>query len=468
MNRSMDKMEEECGVFGIFSQTGKEQLAYLVSSGLSALQHRGQESAGITVSDFGSLKTYKGMGLVRDVLTPEALKDLRGNSAIGHVRYSTQGSSLLKNAQPLESIHRSGHVAVAHNGNLTNTKKLRTLLRERGISFTTTSDSEVILRLLTKDIHRGVEEAVRRMTGMVEGAYALVVLTGSELIGVRDPAGIRPLCLGQNSAGDYFLASESCALDSIGAFLIRDIEPGEMVVIGEDGIRSIMYDQHSHCSSCSFEHIYFARTDSVIDGIHVYNARVEGGRLLARQNNIDADIVIGVPDSGVPAAIGFSEASGIPYGIGLVRNPYMGRSFIEPSQELREDVVQKKLTPIRGSINGKRVVVVDDSLVRGTTSKKLIHMLREAGAREIHFRLASPPVKHPCFLGVDTSAEDELLAGRIDIGKISEVIGADSLDFLSLENLYLSLGRRECCTGCFNGIYPVGSSSTLKELISAS
>ena len=468
MNRSIDKMEEECGVFGIFSKTQNKHIAHLSAEGLNAVQHRGQESAGITVSDFGDIKTYKGMGLVRDVFTPKTLKNLKGNSAIGHVRYSTQGSSLLKNAQPLESIHRSGHVAVAHNGNLTNSKNLRSLLKDRGVSFTTTSDTEVILKLLAREIHRGIVKAVKVMTGAVEGSYALVILADNELIGVRDPEGIRPLCLGQNTTGDYFLASESCALDSVGASLVRDIEPGEMVVIGEDGVRSIRYDYRSSCASCSFEQIYFARTDSVIDGVHVYNARMEGGRLLARQERVEADIVIGVPDSGIPAAIGFSEASGIPYGIGLVRNPYMGRSFIEPSQELREDVVQKKLTPIRGSISGKRVVVVDDSLVRGTTSKKLIHMLREAGAREIHFRLASPPVKHPCFLGVDTSAEEELLAGRMDIGNIAEVIGADSLDFLSLENLYLSLGRRECCTGCFNGTYPVGSSSTLKELISAS
>ena len=468
MNRSMDKMEEECGVFGFFSKTRKEGIAHLTSNGLHALQHRGQESAGITVSDFGDIKTYKGMGLVRNVFTPETLKNLRGNSAIGHVRYSTQGSSLLKNAQPLESMHRSGHMALAHNGNLTNSKKIRALLREKGVRFTTTTDSEVILKLLARESYRGIEEALRRMAGIVEGAYALVILANNELIGVRDPAGIRPLCLGQNTAGDYFLASESCALDSVGASLVRDIEPGEAVVIGEDGIRYIKYNHCPQSAPCSFEQVYFARADSLIDGVQVYSARLEGGRLLAKQKRVEADIVIGVPDSGIPAAIGFSESSGIPYSIGFVRNPYMGRSFIEPSQELRESVVERKLTPIKGSVSGKRVVVVDDSLVRGTTSKKLVHMLREAGAREIHFRLASPPVKFPCFLGLDTSAEDELLAGRMNIEEMAEAIGADSLDFLSIENLSLSLGRKECCTGCFDGVYPVGSSSIPDELNSAS
>ncbi len=446
MNISIDKMEEECGVFGIFSKEKKDGIAHLTSVALHALQHRGQESAGITVSDFEEIKTHKGMGLVGDVLIPEALEGLEGNSAIGHVRYSTQGGSLLENAQPLESTYRSGSMAIAHNGNITNAGKLRSDLVKRGMGFSTTSDSEVILRMLSLEKERDIAEALRSMAGALEGSYALVILAENELIGMRDPAGIRPLCLGQNSHGDWFLASESCALDSVGASLVRDIEPGEIVTIGEDGVRSIRYDL-SHSSPCSFEHIYFARPDSIIDGVDVYSARLEGGRLLAKQRSVEADMVIGVPDSGMPAAIGFSEASGIPYGIGLVRNSYIGRSFIEPSQEIREEVVGRKLSPIKGSIAGKRVVVVDDSLVRGTTSRKLIELLRKAGAREVHFRLASPPVKHPCFLGMDISDVGELLANKVSIEEMTEVIGADTLDFLSLENLYISLGRKRKCTG---------------------
>lgn len=467
MNRSIDKMEEECGVFGIFSRKKKDGIADLTSIALHTLQHRGQESAGITVSDFGEIETYKGMGLVGDVFISEVLEGLTGNSAIGHVRYSTQGGSLLENAQPLESPYRSGSVALAHNGNITNAGKLRSALLKRDVNFSTTSDSEVILRMLTLDKGKNIVESLRDMTGILEGSYALVILAENKLIGMRDPAGIRPLCLGQNSVGNWFLASESCALNSVGASMVRDIEPGEIVVIGEEGIRSTRYDL-SHSSPCSFEHIYFARPDSIIDGIEVYSARVEGGRLLAKQKKVDADIVIGVPDSGIPAAIGFSEASGIPYGIGLVRNSYSGRSFIEPSQKVREDVVARKLSLIRGSIAGKRVVVVDDSLVRGTTSKRLIQMLREAGAREVHFRLASPPVKHPCFLGMDISDKGELLAGKLSIGEMAEDIGADTLDFLSLENLYHSLGKKGCCTGCFNGAYPAASAPSLHKLVSAS
>ncbi len=467
MNRSIDKMEEECGVFGIFSREKKDGIAYLTSIALHALQHRGQESAGITVSNFGDIKTYKEMGLVGDVFTSEVLEALTGNSAIGHVRYSTQGGSLLENAQPLESSYRSGSIAVAHNGNITNAGKLRSDLIKRGGNFSTTSDSEVILRILTLDKGKNIVESLRDMTETLEGSYALVILAENKLIGMRDPAGIRPLCMGQNSQGEWFLASESCALDSVGASLVKDIEPGEIVVVREKGVRSIKYDL-SHSSPCSFEHIYFARPDSIIDGVDVYSARVEGGRLLAKQKEVEADIVIGVPDSGIPSAIGFSEASGIPYGIGLVRNSYSGRSFIEPSQEVRKDVVGRKLSPIRGSISGKRVVVVDDSLVRGTTSRKLIELLRKAGAREVHFRLASPPVKHPCFLGMDISSEEELLASKMSIEEMAEEIGADTLDFLSLENLYHALGRKGGCTGCFNGAYPVTSFPSLHKLVSAS
>lgn len=469
MNRSMDKMEEECGVFGVFSKARKKDIAHLTYHGLHALQHRGQESAGISISDFGDIKTHKGMGLVRDVFTPETLIDLRGNSSIGHVRYSTHGSSHLKNAQPLESTHRSGQIALSHNGTLANAREVRGILEESGVNFSTTVDSEVILKMIAREIHHGVVEAVKNMARVIEGSYALVILTDNELIGVRDPTGIRPLCLGQNATGDWFLASESCAFDSVGATLIRDVEAGEMVVINEDGVCSTRYSHRPHRAPCSFEHIYFARPDSIIDGVSVYNARIEGGRLLAKQRRVEADIVIGVPDSGISAAIGYSEESGIPYGIGLVRNTYTGRSFIEPSKELREKVVQTKLSPLKASITGKRVVVVDDSIVRGTTSRKLIEMLRKAGAKEVHFRSSSPSVKHPCFLGVDTTARGELLASRMSIEEMAETIGADTLDFLSLDNLYLSLGeKKDFCTGCFNGLYPVDLSMKLEDLIDAS
>ncbi len=463
---NIDKMEEECGVFGVYSNERKD-VAGLAYYGLYALQHRGQESAGISVSNQGKIKTHKGMGLVADAFSTETLAGLVGNAAIGHVRYSTQGASQLANAQPLESSYKLGQIAVAHNGNLVNAGVIRDLLEDTGATFSTTIDSEVIIKMIARKAANGVAEAVKSAVGAIQGSYALVILANNELIGVRDPLGIRPLCLGQNEAGDYFLASESCALDSVGATLTRDIEAGEMVIINEEGVKSIKYAEKTQNAPCSFEQIYFARPDSIVDGINVYNARVEGGKLLAKQMKVEADIVIGVPDSGVPAAVGYAEASGIPYGVGLIKNKYIGRTFIKPSQELRERAVQVKLNPLKSNIEGKRVVVVDDSLVRGTTSKKLIDMLRRAGAKEVHFRSASPAVKHSCFFGIDTAARSELLASRMSVKEMAEVIGADTLDFLSLENLYASLGKRECCVGCFNGAYPVQAPMGFEEELQA-
>ncbi len=463
---NIDKMEEECGVFGVYSNERKD-VAGLAYYGLYALQHRGQESAGISVSNQGKIKTHKGMGLVADAFSTETLTGLVGNAAIGHVRYSTQGASQLANAQPLESSYKLGQIAVAHNGNLVNAGVIRDLLEDTGATFSTTIDSEVIIKMIARKAANGVAEAVKSAVGAIQGSYALVILANNELIGVRDPLGIRPLCLGQNEAGDYFLASESCALDSVGATLVRDIEAGEMVIINEEGVKSIKYAEKTQNAPCSFEQIYFARPDSIVDGINVYNARVEGGKLLAKQMKVEADIVIGVPDSGVPAAVGYAEASGIPYGVGLIKNKYIGRTFIKPSQELRERAVQVKLNPLKSNIEGKRVVVVDDSLVRGTTSKKLIDMLRRAGAKEVHFRSASPAVKHSCFFGIDTAARSELLASRMSVKEMAEVIGADTLDFLSLENLYASLGKRECCVGCFNGAYPVQAPMGFEEELQA-
>ena len=450
MMLAKDKMEEECGVFGVYSKTQKEvsQLTYYA---LYALQHRGQESAGITVSNNGELITYTGMGLTADVFTQETLNNLQGNAAIGHVRYSTTGESKIENAQPLESRFKLGQIAVAHNGNLTNTKVIRELLEDGGATFTSTTDSEVIIKMVARKAMNGFEEAIRSTVGAIKGAYALVILADNKLIGVRDPYGIRPLCLGMNDEGDYFLASESCAIDSIGGHLIRDVEAGEMVIIDETGVKSIRYAENNKVAPCSFEHIYFARPDSIIDGINVYEARVKAGRLLAKQMKIEADIVIGVPDSGIPAAIGYAEESGIPYAMGLIKNKYIGRTFIKPTQALREQAVMVKLNPLRVQLEGKRVVIIDDSLVRGTTSKILIDLIRRAGAKEVHFRSASPAVKYSCFYGIDTAHREELIAARMTVDEIRKEINADTLDYLSMDNMIKSLNCKDYCVGCFSG-----------------
>lgn len=449
-----DKMEEECGVFGIYSKEVNE-VAQITYYGLYALQHRGQESAGISVSNFGEIVTYKGMGLTADVFTPETLGNLVGNAAIGHVRYSTTGASKLENAQPLESRYKLGQIAVAHNGNLTNAKIIRELLEDGGSTFNTTIDSEVIIKMIARKANGSVEDAIRSTVGAIKGAYALVILAGNKLVGVRDPYGIRPLCLGTNANGDYILASESCAIDAVGGSLIRDIQPGEMVIIDENGVKSVKYSENNKKAPCSFEHIYFARPDSVIDGLNVYESRVEAGRLLARQMKVDADVVIGVPDSGIPAAIGYAEESGIPYAIGLIKNKYTGRTFIKPTQALREQAVMVKLNPLKVNLEGKRVVIIDDSLVRGTTSKILIEIIRRAGAKEVHFRSASPAVKHSCYFGIDTAHREELIAARLSVEEIRKEINADTLDYLSMENMLKSLKGCDYCVGCFNGEYPV-------------
>lgn len=449
-----DKMEEECGVFGIYSKEVNE-VAQITYYGLYALQHRGQESVGISVSNLGEIVTYKGMGLTADVFTPETLNNLVGNAAIGHVRYSTTGASKLENAQPLESRYKLGQIAVAHNGNLTNAKIIRELLEDAGSTFNTSIDSEVIIKMIARKANGNVEDAIRSTVGAIKGAYALVILAGNKLVGVRDPYGIRPLCLGINENGDYILASESCAIDAVGGTLIRDVLPGEMVIIDENGVKSVKYSENNKKAPCSFEHIYFARPDSVIDGLNVYESRVEAGRLLAKQMKVDADVVIGVPDSGIPAAIGFAEASGIPYAIGLVKNKYIGRTFIKPTQALREQAVMVKLNPLKVNLEGKRVVIIDDSLVRGTTSKILIEIIRRAGAKEVHFRSASPAVKHSCYFGIDTAHREELIAARLSVEEIRKEINADTLDYLSMENMLKSLKGCDYCVGCFNGEYPV-------------
>lgn len=451
-----DKMEEECGVFGVFSKNNLNTSNFTYY-GLYALQHRGQESAGISVSLDGNITTFKGMGLTADVFTPETLKKLKGNIAIGHVRYSTTGESRIENAQPLENKFKLGQIAVAHNGNLTNSKIIRELLEDGGATFNTTIDSEVIIKMIARKAESGMIDAIRSTVSAIKGAYALVIISNGKLIGVRDPYGIRPLALGINKNGDYFLSSESCAIDAVGGELIRDIEAGEMVIIDENGVELIKYSDNKKIAPCSFEHIYFARPDSTIDGINVYEARVEAGRLLAKQMKVEADIVIGVPDSGIPAAIGYAEESGIPYGIGLIKNKYIGRTFIKPSQELREQAVAVKLNPLKVNLEGKRVVIIDDSLVRGTTSKILIEIVRRAGAKEVHFRSASPAVKYSCYYGIDTAHREELIASKLSVEEIRKTINADTLDYLSMDNMLKSLKNRSYCVGCFNGAYPMST-----------
>ncbi len=456
-----DKPHEECGVFGLYCKKDRKDIAGLVYYGLYALQHRGQESAGISVSQNTKIKTVKGNGLVSDVFTEEMLRDpeLIGNIAVGHVRYSTAGGSNVSNAQPLQAESSLGDIAIAHNGNIINPSILRELLEDGGVEFNTTADTEVILNLLIRKMRRGLKRALIDTISAIKGSFALVMSLGDKMIGVRDPHGIRPLVMGQLKDGCYVLASESCALDAIGAEFIRDIEAGEIVLIDENGVESILYAEASHKAPCAFEHIYFARPDSIIDGINTYNARFEAGHRLWEQDKLDADIVIGVPDSGIPAGTGYSEASGIPFAMALVKNKYIARTFIQPSQELREKSVQVKLNPIRSMIEGKRLVVVDDSLVRGTTSKKLIKMLRNAGAKEVHFRLASPAVTNPCFFGVDIAYRNELIAAKMSVDEICKEIGADSLMYLSTDNLVETLGSKNFCMGCFSGTYPMSTMS---------
>lgn len=455
-HEDVDKFKEECGVFGIFS-TSKIDAAHLTYYGLYALQHRGQESAGIAVCNDGKIDVYKEMGLVADVFNTEILNSMVGNSAIGHVRYSTTGGSTALNAQPIISNFKLGSIAIAHNGNLVNADVIRELLEDGGTMFHTSIDTEVVLNLIARGAKKGIEKAVVDAIQAVKGSYALVILTKDKLIGVRDPNGIRPLCIGKLD-DSYILCSESCALDTIGAEFVRDVNPGEIVIVDKDGLRSINFAEKTKCETCSFEYIYFARPDSVIDGIDVYKSREIAGEELYKSAPVNADIVIGVPDSGIPAALGYSKASGIPYSLGLIKNKYIGRTFISPTQELREKAVSVKLNPVRSLIEGKRVVLIDDSIVRGTTSKKLVDLIRKAGAKEVHFRVSSPMVKFPCYFGIDTAYRSELIGAHKTVEEIRDFIGADSLGYLSIEALLKTLGKdKKFCLGCFSGVYPVSA-----------
>ncbi|MBC5629973.1 amidophosphoribosyltransferase [Clostridium sp. NSJ-6] len=459
MDPANDKFKDECGVFGIYVNQPVD-VASVTYYGLYALQHRGQESAGIAVANGQEVKIHRGLGLITEAFNNDNLdylRSLNGNISIGHVRYSTAGAKTVENAQPLLANTKLGPIAMAHNGNLVNADVIRELLEDGGHVFHTSVDSEVLASLIARSSKRGIERAVVNAISAVRGSFAMVIMTKDKLIGIRDPHGIRPLCLGKIDEG-YVLSSESCALDSVGAELVRDIEPGEIVVIDGDGVKSIKYSEGTTCQTCAFEYIYFARPDSVIDELDVYNTRVKQGEVLYQEHKIDADLVVAVPDSGIPAAVGYSKASGIPYEMGFVKNRYVGRTFISPSQEFRERAVAVKLNPLKVNVNGKRVILIDDSIVRGTTSKHLIDSLRRAGATEVHFLVASPIVKFPCYFGIDTPYRSELIGANKSVEEIRESIGCDSLGYLSLEGMYEGFyGRRNFCVGCFNGVYPVSA-----------
>lgn len=424
----MAKVHEECGVFGVFSPNTYD-IASTVYYGLFALQHRGQESCGIVVNDDGLFNSYKDIGLVNDVFSPERLDALgKGSIAVGHVRYGTTGNNDRLNCQPILVNHIKGKMALAHNGNLINSYELRTELENSGSIFHTTSDTEVISYIITKEriSSASIEEAVNKAMNRIKGAYSLVIMSPSKLIAVRDENGFRPLCYGQTEDGSYVIASESCALDAVGAKFIRDLEPGEIIVFDKDGLRSIK----DHCkkakpSMCIFEYIYFVCPDSVIDGCSVHEARLRAGSFLALEHPVQTDIVVGVPDSGIDAAIGYSRQSGIPYGIGFIKNKYIGRTFITPGQKSREDKVRIKLNPISETVKGKRVVLIDDSIVRGTTSGRIVKLLREAGATEVHMRVSAPPFLNPCYYGTDIDSRESLIACHHTVEEIADIIGVD-------------------------------------------
>lgn len=449
-------LNEECGVFGIWGDPNAAQIAYY---GLHALQHRGQEGAGIVVTDGHSLQAVKGEGLVNEVFSAGKLDHLQGYGAVGHVRYATAGGGGIENVQPLLFRSTTGSLAIAHNGNLVNANHLKQHLERQGSIFQTSSDTEVLAHLIKKSGYSTFEKRAKNALSLLKGAFAFVMMTEDEMIVANDPNGLRPLSLGK--LGDaWVVASETCAFDIIGAECIRSVEPGEFLIINNEGLRVERFAFPAKRSICTMEYVYFSRPDSDIDGINVHTARKRLGKELAKEIQIDADVVTGVPDSSISAAIGFSEVTGIPYELGLIKNRYVGRTFIQPSQDLRERGVKMKLSPVRQVVNGKRVVMVDDSIVRGTTSRRIVTMLKEAGATEVHVVISSPPIKNPCFYGIDTSSTEELIASNNSIEEIRELIGADSLTFLSVEGMVRAIGRTDegpeagHCLACFTGNYP--------------
>ena len=456
----MPKIKEECGVFGVYGSKNPK-IAQTVYFGLFSLQHRGQESCGIAVNNDGAFKSYKDLGLVNDVFTPNIIERLgEGNIAIGHVRYGTTGGNERSNAQPIVVNHIKGSMALAHNGNITNSYELRSQFEAKGSIFQTTSDTEVISYAIIEERLNSetIEEAVCKAMNRIKGAYSMIIMSPQKLIAARDKNGFRPLCYGKTSNGEYIIASESCALDSVGAEFIRDIEKGEILVFGKEGIKSIK----EHCgkekqTSCVFEYVYFARPDSIIEGKNVHEARIKAGEILAEEHPVNADVVVGVPDSGLDAALGYSKASKIPYGIGFIKNKYIGRTFIYPEVKSRMDKVKIKLNPIANVVKGKRVILIDDSIVRGTTSERIVKLLRDAGATEVHMRVSAPPFINPCYYGTDIDSKENLIACKYTISEIAKKIGADSLGYLSLEGVkkigYVN-EKSGFCVACFDGIYP--------------
>ncbi|PGY07038.1 amidophosphoribosyltransferase [Bacillus sp. AFS031507] len=449
-------LNEECGIFGVWGHVDAAQLTYY---GLHSLQHRGQEGTGIVVSDGSKLKGVKGEGLVSEIFTASAMKELTGTAAIGHVRYATAGGGGYENVQPLLFHSQTGSLALAHNGNLVNVNSLKHQLEAQGSIFQTSSDTEVLAHLMKRSGYSDSRDRAKNALSMLKGAYAYLIMTENELMVALDPHGLRPLSLG--CLGDaYVVASETCAFDVVGAEYIRDIRPGELLIINDNGITSEQFAVNTTKAICTMEYIYFSRPDSNIQGINVHTARKNLGKRMAVEAPFEADVVTGVPDSSISAAIGYAEATGIPYEMGLVKNRYVGRTFIQPSQSLREQGVKMKLSPVRGVVEGKRVVMVDDSIVRGTTSRRIVTMLKEAGATEVHVVITSPPIKNPCFYGIDTSTKEELIASDKSIEEMRELIGADTLTFISVEGMIEAIGRKDgdgtsgYCLGCFTGNYP--------------
>ena len=450
------KLHEECGVFGIFAPQ-RYAIASDVYYGLYALQHRGQESCGIVVNDDGVFFSHKDLGQVSTVFDEEALSKLpSGSIAVGHVRYGTTGGNNRNNCQPIEVNHQKGKMALAHNGNLSNAFELRNQLELSGAIFHTTSDTEIIAYIVTRERLRtpSIESAVLESMKYLEGAYSIILMSATKLVVARDPHGYRPLCFGRCADGRYVVASETCALEAVGAKLVRDVEPGEVLVFSDNGVTK--YERFCNTEKkqiCIFEYIYFARPDSVIEGISVHAARVKAGEILAREYPVEADVVVGVPDSGLDAALGYARYSGIPYGIGFIKNKYIGRTFISPTQGERNSQVKIKLNPLRDTVEGKRVILVDDSIVRGTTSERIVRLLREAGAKEIHMRISSPPFTNPCYYGTDIDSQENLIACHHSVSEIAKMIGADTLGYLPMEALRELVGHDGYCNACFSGIY---------------
>ena len=463
----MSGVKEECGVFGIYDLDGGN-IAPSIYYGLTSLQHRGQESCGMAVSrtdgERGNVQFHKDLGLVSEVLRKDVVHNMNGDIGIGHVRYSTTGESVAENAQPLVLSYIKGSLALAHNGNLVNTEALKWELIQTGAIFHTTTYSEFIaIHIARERVHSAtVEEAVHKTVEKIRGGYALVIMSPRKLIGARDPYGLKPLCLGKRDNA-YVLASESCALTSVGAEFIRDIEPGEIVTITKNGLKSSKLTEKKKHAHCVFEYIYFARLDSTMDGVKIYDARIRGGKSLAKSYPVEADLVTGVPESGLPAAKGYSEESGIPFGFAFYKNSYIGRTFIKPTQQERESSVHLKLSVLESVVKGKRIVLVDDSIVRGTTIANLIHMLKEAGAKEVHVRISSPPFLHPCYFGTDVPSNDQLIAAQHSTEEIRKMIGADSLGYMQIDYLEGMAGGLPLCKACFDGNYPMEIPAEIKQ-----